>query len=167
MGGLDRIDAADCLVVQARGVAAWGRCPPAVRWYWEQGRPVVAIGFGGHDAPGWRVMVRDVFGAEIGPSQVRSQRVLVRPAASALGHPVLQGVAPLISSAGLRFVATPSEATVPLLIGTSDDHTEPVAWIRACPGGQSFLTSLGHPADFREPSFRRLLVNAVLAAARP
>ncbi len=55
----------------------------------------------------------------------------------------------------------------PLLIGTiPEKKPEPVAWtfIRA-DGGKSFYTSLGHPNDFKEPAFRKLLANALHWAA--
>jgi type 1 glutamine amidotransferase len=43
---------------------------------------------------------------------------------------------------------------------------QPVAWTYQRPdGGRSFYTSLGHPADFEDPSFRRLLLNATYWAA--
>jgi type 1 glutamine amidotransferase len=37
-----------------------------------------------------------------------------------------------------------------------------VAWVNhRADGGWSFYTSLGHPDDFANPAFRRLLANAI------
>jgi type 1 glutamine amidotransferase len=41
-----------------------------------------------------------------------------------------------------------------------------VAWVRLHRGGRVFYTSLGHPDDFRQPSFLRLLVNAIFWTTR-
>jgi len=71
------------------------------------------------------------------------------------GHGSLYKVSPL--EAGAR----------PLLIGTiSGQSPEPVAWTYQSGLKQApvFYTSLGHPDDFSEPSFRRLLLNAITSA---
>jgi type 1 glutamine amidotransferase len=52
-----------------------------------------------------------------------------------------------------------------LLVGTSPESSEPVAWTRNYKSGRIFYTSLGHPRDFAEESFRRLLANALFWAS--
>lgn len=43
---------------------------------------------------------------------------------------------------------------------------EPVAWTNVSPGGgRVFYTSLGHPEEFKNPDFQRMLFNAVFWAA--
>jgi len=45
---------------------------------------------------------------------------------------------------------------------------EPVAWMNhRVDKGDSFYTSLGHPDDFAEPAFRKLLVAALRVLTRP
>jgi len=39
-----------------------------------------------------------------------------------------------------------------------------VAWTRPHGGGRVFYTSLGHPDDFHQPCFLKLLVNALFWA---
>jgi type 1 glutamine amidotransferase len=56
------------------------------------------------------------------------------------------------------------DATV-LMTGTNPNTTEPVTWTREVNGGRVFYTSLGYQEDFQEPSFRRLLANAVFWVA--
>ena len=56
--------------------------------------------------------------------------------------------------------AVAKDVTV-LMTGTIPDHTEPVTWVREHKGGRVFYTSLGHPDDFKDENFIRLLVNAV------
>ena len=70
---------------------------------------------------------------------------------------------------GSLYLVNPlSESAQPLFVGTIPGKpSEPVAWtfVRA-DGGKSFYTSLGHSDDFAEPAFRKLLVNALLWAAK-
>ncbi|RME90282.1 MAG: hypothetical protein D6766_13525, partial [Verrucomicrobia bacterium] len=73
------------------------------------------------------------------------------------GHGSLYKVSPLAPDA------------TPLLLGRIPDQPEePVAWVRLYGPNEArvFYTSLGHPDDFREPGFRRLLFNAMLWAVR-
>jgi type 1 glutamine amidotransferase len=77
------------------------------------------------------------------------------------GHPVLKGVAPFKSAGSLyKNPAVAGDATV-LLTGTIPGHTEPVAWTRTYKGGRVFYTSLGHPRDFEDENFVRMVVNAL------
>ena len=52
-----------------------------------------------------------------------------------------------------------------LLTGSIPDHTEPIAWVRERKLGDKtqrvFYTSLGHPDDFKEESFLRLMGNGL------
>jgi type 1 glutamine amidotransferase len=44
---------------------------------------------------------------------------------------------------------------------SAEDPEEPVAWTNTYRGGRMFYTTLGHPGDFQNEAFRRMLVNAV------
>jgi type 1 glutamine amidotransferase len=52
------------------------------------------------------------------------------------------------------------------MTGSIADATEPVAWVREKDGRRVFYTSLGHPDDFKEASFIRLLVNGLAWASK-
>ncbi len=81
-------------------------------------------------------------------------------------HPILAGIADgsLLGNGGL-YKNTPLEKTAtPLLVGTIPSQpSEPVAWTHRYGPKQSrvFYTSLGHPDDFQNPAFRKLLVNSL------
>ena len=45
--------------------------------------------------------------------------------------------------------------------GSVPGQSEPLTWTRAYKDGKVFFTSLGHPDDFKEKAFRKLLVNAL------
>jgi type 1 glutamine amidotransferase len=76
-------------------------------------------------------------------------------------HPVLKGVKPYASTGSLYKNPNIVKDVTVLLNGSIPDHTEPIAWVRDFRGARIFYTSLGHPGDFKEPSFQRLLVNAL------
>lgn len=71
----------------------------------------------------------------------------------------------------------PPDGSKVLLVGQScdaagqparDRPTSAVAWTRTSPwGGKVFATTLGHPEDFQNPSFRALLSNAMRWASDP
>jgi type 1 glutamine amidotransferase len=47
-------------------------------------------------------------------------------------------------------------------MGTVKGHPpEPLAWTHEFKGGRIFYTSLGHPNDFKEESFRSLVRNGM------
>ena len=45
-------------------------------------------------------------------------------------------------------------------------EAEPITWTREHQGARVFYTSLGHPADFEEPGFRQMLINALYWTTR-
>lgn len=80
-------------------------------------------------------------------------------------HPILRGVEPAAwhSQGSLYNAGKIAEGATILQEGSIPGVTEAVTWIRepAPDRGKVFYTSLGHPEDFKEPAFRRLLVNAL------
>src|SRR5262249_18003292 len=60
-----------------------------------------------------------------------------------------------------RNTGVASDVDVLLTGSIPGGHSEPVAWTRVVHGGRVFYTSLGHPDDFKNENFRRLLINAL------
>ena len=93
-------------------------------------------------------------------------KVAVTFAPGAEKHPILAGISAgaLLGNGGL-YKNTPLEKTAtPLLTGTIPEQApEPIAWtyLQGPKQGRVFYTSLGHPDDFQNPAFRRLLLNGV------
>ncbi len=81
-------------------------------------------------------------------------------------HPILSGVELPFTSNGSLYKASPlSKTTEALLMGAIPNQSpEPVAWTNVYKNGRVFYTSLGHPDDFANPQFRKLLINAVFWA---
>ena len=81
-------------------------------------------------------------------------------------HPILEGVRvnALVGNGSLYKVSPLATGTVPLLIGTIPGQSpEPIAWTHEYGPKRArvFYTSLGHPDDFQNSDFRRLLINAI------
>ena len=93
-------------------------------------------------------------------------KVAVTFAPGAEKHPILAGIAPgaLLGNGGLYKNAPLEKTATPLLIGTIPEQApEPIGWthLQGAKQGRVFYTSLGHPDDFQNPAFRRLLLNGV------
>lgn len=87
----------------------------------------------------------------------------------AAASPILTGVDPTAfpGHGSLYQVGPLRDDTTALLLGAIAGQTaEPVAWTRLYgpKPARVFYTSLGHVDDFKEPGFRRLLLNAMLWA---
>ena len=94
----------------------------------------------------------------------------IQAAPNATGDPLLTGVnVEQLAGHGSLYRCGPLKADArPLLFGSvPGEPAEPVAWTRTFGPKRAriFYTSLGHPDDFADPQFRRLLLNAILWAA--
>jgi Trehalose utilisation len=85
-------------------------------------------------------------------------------------HPVLRGVAPKFKAASWLYRVLPDYPTKGsewLLMGKSINPDKaaidnPVAWVGTNSyGARVFTTTLGHPEDFKEEAFQRLIINAI------
>lgn len=164
----------DLLVIFSRRRALPSGQMEAIRAYLKAGKPLVGIRTANHafsvngDVPvgfeKWWEFVPDVLGCLNRGYGQEKLGIDVTPAPHATGHPILKGVEPLAwHSNGSLYLVKPlvdQQATV-LLNGTSGDKNEPIAWSRMYGSSRIFYTSLGYPADFEQPQFRRLLVNAI------
>ena len=79
---------------------------------------------------------------------------------------MLTGVKPFESNGSLYKNPAVAADNVVLLNGTVGKETYPMAWVRENKGQRVFYTSLGHPDDFKDANFVRLLVNALGWAAK-
>src|SRR5262249_4392832 len=93
-------------------------------------------------------------------------RTSVSIAPGAKTHQILKGVSVsgLVGAGSLYKVSPLEPETTPLLIGAIPDQpAEPIAWTNrfGVKHARVFYTSLGHPDDFTNAEFRRLLVNGI------
>lgn len=177
IGGMEILTQADLVVVYARRRALPTDQMKYLRDYLDRGGPLIGLRTASHafDAKGtgpkegheeWPRFDPEVLGGNYHNHYAAGPKVTVTPAAGAAGHPILKGVELPLLSNGSLYRANPLAASVTLLlVGTiPDQEPEPVAWTNRYKNSRVFYTSLGHPDDFANPQFRRLLLNAVLWA---
>jgi type 1 glutamine amidotransferase len=167
------LKSADCLVLFIRRLALPKKQLGRVRAYLDAGKPLVALRTASHafDVRGkaeegqaeWPEFDPQVLGGNYqghGPNDAGTDVAIVADQAD---HPLLQGVTPANwhSTGSLYYTAPVAANATVLMTGSTGDRTEPLTWIRTYNGGRVFYTGLGHPDDFREAPFRKLLLNAI------
>ena len=182
--GIELIDDADLLFVSTRR-----RNPPVeqldrVRQHLDKGRPLAGIrtashAFGlrrgqppaeGHAA--WDTFGRDVLGCTYAGhhdnESAQAGKCYFEIAPQVVQHPILQGLSPSreVTRSSLYRSKPLMEGTTALVYGgiTGRDDREPVAWTNRYKNSRIFFTSLGHREDFKNPTFRRLLLNGIFWA---
>ena len=176
LAGLEVLTNADLAVVFMRRRALPPEQMKYFRDYMNSGKPLVALRTACHafdtrgSAPAgyaeWPKFDPEVLGGNYTGHYGAGPKCTVTMAAGAEGHPILAGVKiPFTSDGSLYEVRPLAESTTRLLIGTiPDKEPEPVAWTNRYKKSRVFFTSLGHADDFKNASFRQLLINAIFWA---
>lgn len=173
---------ADVLVLSTRRRALPVEAMRAVRAHVAAGRAVVGIRTASHafavreperallagrGLADWPEFDPEVLGGSYRGHHGAGPETVLSPAAGAAGDPLLRGV----DFAGFRghgslYRCAPLAPGTRLLVTGSipGQPEEPVTWVREVGGAKSrvFYTSLGHPKDFEDARFRRLLLNGIL-----
>jgi nicotinamidase-related amidase/type 1 glutamine amidotransferase len=176
-GLVDAMRDADLLVVSVRRRALPKDQLNAVRAHLEAGKPLLGIRTASHafaprpdDADkgaAWTTFDPDVLGGNYTGHHGNGPKTTIATAAGAEGNALLAGVdiSQLTGNGSLYKVSPLKTSATPLLVGTIPGQpAEPVSWMHTFGEKQArvFYTSLGHPDDFANAAFRRLLLNAVL-----
>lgn len=180
--GMKVLQDADLLFISVRRQAL----PPdqlnEIKAYITAGKPVVGIRTASHaftlrkNTPSvgaqWTKFDEDVLGGNYhghynnkGP---KSPRTYIWSTEEASEHPIMKGVSikKRVTTSWLYQVMPLADSATPVLWGQFEDNeAEPVAWTNTNRyNGRVFYTSLGHPDDFKDEDFQRMLSNAVLWA---
>ncbi len=176
LAGLEALTNADLAVLFMRRRALAAEQMQYFRDYLDRGGPLIGLRTTSHalDTRGkapegyaeWLKLDPEVLGGNYHGHHGSGPKCTVTAAAGATGHPIMAGVKlPLLSNGSLYEVRPLVESTKRLLIGTiPDKEPEPVAWTNQYKQSHVFYTSLGHPDDFQNAPFRRMLINAVFWA---
>ncbi|GIW80919.1 MAG: hypothetical protein KatS3mg105_2726 [Gemmatales bacterium] len=174
--GLQALRQADLLVLFLRRRSLPPEQMALIRNYLHAGKPLVALRTASHafetkagsKRATWPKFDIEVLGCDYrghGPGKFGTD---VAPAPNAHNHPILADVKPLKWHSSGSLYSSESvdkEATI-LLIGAYRDQRQPIAWTRMYNKSRVFYTSLGHPDDFAQPQFRKMLANAVFWAMK-
>ncbi len=177
--GLDEVKNADVVLVSVRRRSLPKADMQILRDYVKAGKPIVGIRTAnhafslrgkkhqdGHDV--WEAWDADIFGGNYTGHHGNSLRSNVTIVDSQ--HDVLAGVGgkPFPQAGSLYKCAPLAKGATALAHAAVKGHpAEPVAWtFTRADGGRSFYTSLGHPGDFKNANFLRLLVNGIRWATK-
>ena len=174
---MEELTTADVAVLYIRRLALPKAKLDMFRAYLDAGKPLVGMRTASHafslrGKPGpdgtdqWPEFDADVLGGNYhdhGPNDLGSDITIVPEAA---GHPILKGIQPSSwhSVGSLYFTAPLREGATLLMNGTVENETHPVTWTHQYKTAPVVYTALGHPDDFNQPQFRKLLVNAIFWA---
>jgi type 1 glutamine amidotransferase len=164
--GLENLERCDCMLLFTRRLTISGEPLERVKRYCARGGPIVAVRTASHAFQNWLALDKEVLGGDYQGHYGEKHKPKVSLVAGSESHPVLRGVEPFTSAGSLYKNPKLAGDVTRLMEGRIPEHTEPVAWVRLHRGGRVFYTSLGHPDEFRQPSFLRLLVNAIFWTTR-
>ncbi len=183
--GLEALREADLAVFFLR----WRRLPKEqvayLDEYLKSGKPVMGFRTSthsfnypkGHELEAWNAFGERAFGSPPGwggkakhshYGHESTTDVSIIPEAAK--HPILTGVAPSFHVPSWLYRVLPdypAKGATWLLMGKSINPNspavdQPVAWTWQNPAGAKvFMTTLGHPEDFQEEAFQRLVINAI------
>lgn len=184
-GLVEALHDADLLFVSVRRRTLPKEQLDAVRAHLTAGKPLIGIRTASHafalrpkdklENPKlavWPEFDAEVLGGNYSNHHKGEDVTAITLAPGAEGHAILAGIqASELKGHGTLYKNSPlAKDSAPLLIGTIPNQpAEPVAWTHRFGPRQAkvFYTSLGHPGDFKDGAFRKLLLNAVAWAAVP
>ena len=137
-----------------------------IKKYLDSGKPLIGLRTASHAFENWKEWDREVLGGNYHNHDSDKLVATIRIVPETADHPILKGVDKEFVSGGSLYLNAPlpPSSTVLLMGSVTNEPSEPVAWTHRYKGARVFYTSLGHPKDFENPAFRRLLVNAIFWA---
>src|SRR5262245_49969719 len=129
-------------------------------------KPLIGLRTASHAFQNWLAFDREVLGGNYHNHHGNRLVATAKKRPEAANHPILKDVSAEFVTGGSLYKTSPLAAgTTALLIGSVPGQApEPMAWTYAYKGARVFYTSLGHPMDFENTSFRQMLVNAIFWA---
>ena len=164
--GIEKLKECDAAVFYTRRLQIEGESLDAVKAFVASKKPIVGVRTASHGFQNWLAMDKDVFGGNYGNHYGAKIVCDVTIAPSGKDHPILKGVSGFKSNGSLYKNPNVAADVTVLLSGAIPGNSEPVAWVREKDGRRVFYTSLGHPDDFKDENFTRLLVNGLMWATK-
>ena len=160
--GLEAVKDADLVVLFVRRMTLPESELEHIRNYVKAGKPLVGLRTASHAFENWTEFDRDVLGGNYGKHYGAALKTTVTPIPELKSDPLLKGVGSFISDGSLYKNNPLRPNTKPSVMGkVNGREPEPVAWTHQQNGGRVFYTSLGHPNDFKQESFRNLVRNGM------
>jgi type 1 glutamine amidotransferase len=161
--GLDALEKADLAIIFVRRMTLPEEQLGKIRKFIASGKPVIGLRTASHAFENWKEWDHDVLGGNYHNHYGNQLTAAIKVRTEAADHPILKGVENGFTAGGSLYLNAPlpPSSTVLLMGSVTNRPPEPVAWTHEYKGARIFYTSLGHPKDFENRSFRRLLVNAI------
>jgi type 1 glutamine amidotransferase len=163
--GLDSLNHADVILLFTRRVTIPEDQLAQIKQYLDSGKPLVAVRTASHGLQGWPEFDKTVLGGNYQGHFGLEFKQTASPVETLKDHPVLEGITKIVSGSSLYKTAPLASDAKLLMVSTTPQSSQPSAWTRVYKGGRIFYTSLGSPEDFKNPSFRHLLTNALFWTA--
>ena len=161
--GLDALEKADLAIIFVRRMTLPEEQLGKIRKFIDSGKPLIGLRTASHAFENWKEWDRDVLGGNYHNHYGNDLTAAIKVRSEEADHPILNGVENAFVAGGSLYLNAPlPRSSKVLLMGSvTNQPPEPVAWTHDYKGARIFYTSLGHPKDFENRSFRRLLVNAI------
>src|SRR5438128_2569876 len=161
--GLDALDNADLVILFVRRMTLPEAQLGKFKKYLDSGKPLIGLRTASHAFENWAEFDHEVLGGNYHMHYGDKLIATISMVPEAADHPILNGVEKEFVAGGslYRNAPLPRSSAVLLTGSVNNQAPEPVAWTHSYRGARIFYTSLGHPKDFENPSFKRMLVNAV------
>ncbi len=163
--GLENLDHCDTMLLFTRRLKLSGDDLARIKNYCQAGKPIVGVRTASHAIQTWLDLDKEVLGGNYHGHYGAGPETEITILDAAKDHPVLAGVRPYRSAGSLYKNEGFAGDNNILMTGTILEHSEAITWTRMHKGARVFYTSLGHPQDFTDESFRRMLVNALFWTA--
>jgi putative membrane-bound dehydrogenase-like protein len=161
LAGIENLEKCDVAIFFTRRLQIEGAALESVKAFVKSGKPIIGIRTASHGFQNWLEMDKEVFGGDYKNHYGGGTVCDVKPAEKQMDHAVLRGVSAFKSNASLYKNPNVATDVTVLLTGSIPNQSEPVAWVREKDNRRVFYTSLGHPDDFKDENFIRLLVNGL------
>lgn len=160
--GLEQLETADMIVLFIRRMTLPPQQLDHFKKYVRSGKPLLGLRTASHAFENWPEFDATVLGGNYGRHHGNALKTSVSLVPEQRDHPILRGVTPFVSEGSLYRNTPLQPGARPLLTGAvTGKAPEPVAWTHTFQGARVFYTSLGHPRDFQEESFLKLVHNAI------
>jgi len=161
--GLVALDHADLAILFSRRMTLPDDQLEHFKKFIEVDKPLIGLRTASHAFQNWKEWDHDVLGGNYHMHHCNQLAATARINATNASHEILRNVAPVFETGGSLYKTSPlTSGTTVLLTGSVEGYdSEPLAWTHEHGSSRIFYTSLGHPKDFENASFRNLLVNAV------
>jgi type 1 glutamine amidotransferase len=164
--GLENLDKCEVAIFFTRRLTIDGELLEPVKRFVKSGKPLIGIRTASHGFQNFLEVDKEVFGGDYQGHYGNNLVCEVKIVEKEKDNPLLKGCSPFKSNGSLYKNPNVATDVTVLLTGSIPGQSEPVAWTREKNGRRVFYTSLGHPDDFKDENFTRLLVNALAWATK-